>query len=78
MARRLQLDPIACQAFGYCAELLPEHIALDEWGYPVLDGEPLPESTLQLARAAAGACPRRALSLAAVDGAGRRSPSGAG
>ena len=36
------LDPVACDAYGYCAELLPEAISLDEWGYPVVDGRPLP------------------------------------
>ncbi|HTW99084.1 MAG TPA: ferredoxin [Acidimicrobiales bacterium] len=63
MATRLRVDPIACQAFGYCAELLPERIAVDEWGYPLLDGRGLPEELLELARSAARACPRRALTL---------------
>jgi ferredoxin len=31
---RLRVDPIACTAHGLCAELLPEHITLDEWGSP--------------------------------------------
>jgi ferredoxin len=26
-----------------CAELLPERITLDEWGYPLIDDEPLPD-----------------------------------
>src|SRR5689334_13515728 len=41
MAERLRLNPIACEAHGMCAELLPERIALDEWGYPLVDGTPL-------------------------------------
>ena len=40
---RLLIDPVACDAYGYCAELLPEAISLDEWGYPILDGTPLPD-----------------------------------
>ncbi len=32
----LRLDPIACDAHGLCAELLPEHIRLDDWGYPIV------------------------------------------
>ena len=24
-----------------CAELLPERITLDDWGYPIVDAEPL-------------------------------------
>ena len=30
------VDPIACDGFGHCAELAPELVGLDEWGYPVL------------------------------------------
>lgn len=44
-----------------CAELLPERITLDEWGYPLIDGEPLPRSLLSHARRAAAACPTFAL-----------------
>ena len=31
---RILVDPVACDAYGYCAELLPESIALDEWAIP--------------------------------------------
>jgi ferredoxin len=58
---RLRVNPIACQAHGMCAELLPERIALDEWGYPVIDGERLPGELLAHARRAAQACPTFAL-----------------
>ena len=37
---RILIDPVACDAYGYCAELLPESITLDEWGYPIVDGRP--------------------------------------
>ena len=33
MKSRLIVDPIACTGHGACAELLPEVISLDEWGY---------------------------------------------
>jgi ferredoxin len=46
-----------------CAELLPERIALDEWGYPVIDGKPLEPALLGNARRAAQACPTFALLL---------------
>jgi ferredoxin len=46
-----------------CAELLPERITLDEWGYPVIDPEPIPRSLLDHARRAAQACPTFALLL---------------
>ena len=61
---RLVLDPIACEAHGLCAELLPEAITLDDWGYPVIaDGE-LPKALEHLARRAASVCPTLALHLA--------------
>ena len=46
-----------------CAELLPERIKLDEWGYPLLDPEPLTQELLDNARRAAQACPTFALLL---------------
>jgi ferredoxin len=46
-----------------CAELLPEHISLDEWGYPVIDDRPVPPALLDHARRAALACPTFALLL---------------
>jgi ferredoxin len=61
MSHRLRVNPIACEAHGMCAELLPERISLDEWGYPILDGDPLPPGLLDHARRAALACPTFAL-----------------
>jgi ferredoxin len=62
-ALRLVVDPIACEAYGYCAELLGEIVSLDEWGYPILKGGPVPANLLAMAKKAARDCPRRALSL---------------
>lgn len=39
---RLDIDWTACQGHGLCAELLPERITLDEWGYPLLGEGPPP------------------------------------
>ena len=69
VALRLRVDPVACEAFGYCAELLPERVTLDEWGYPVVDGTPIDRSLVELAQRAAAECPRRALHLERVTGA---------
>ena len=65
MSRHLvmRVDPIACTGHGLCAELLPERIRLDDWGYPIIDGEPVPEELVALARKAADACPTLALKL---------------
>jgi ferredoxin len=67
MTGRLRVDPIACRAHGLCAELLPELVALDEWGYPILpDGTSaqVPAPLVAAAREAAAACPTLALRLA--------------
>ena len=40
----LRVNPILCDAHGLCAELFPERIELDEWGYPIIDGSPVPRS----------------------------------
>ena len=63
MTSHLRLDPIACEAHGLCAELLPERIALDEWGYPIIDDEPISGQLLAHARRAAATCPTLALAL---------------
>ena len=60
---RILIDPVACDAYGYCAELLPEAITLDEWGYPMLGDQPLPAALLEAAKRAVRDCPRRALTL---------------
>ena len=36
MSVTLRVNPIACTGHGMCAELLPEIIELDPWGYPIL------------------------------------------
>ena len=46
-----------------CAELLPELITLDEWGYPILHSDELPPELAKAARKAVQSCPALALSL---------------
>jgi ferredoxin len=72
MSRRLRVNPIACAAHGMCAELLPERITLDEWGYPLIDGRPLEPGLVQNAERAAQACPTFALLVEDDGGDGRR------
>jgi ferredoxin len=64
---RIVLDPIKCEAHGLCAELLPERITIDEWGYPLIDGAPVPRALEDLARRAANACPTLAIKLLASE-----------
>ena len=61
MSERVRVNPIACEAHGMCAELLPERISLDEWGYPIVDERPLPPELVSHARRAVQACPTFAL-----------------
>jgi ferredoxin len=60
---RLRVDPIACTAYGMCAELFPEGVVLDDWGYPLLLGPEVPAAGLAHARRAVKACPTLALRL---------------
>jgi ferredoxin len=65
MSRRgleLIVDPVACDGRGVCAEMLPEHVELDRWGYPLSEGEispPLYDNAVRAVRS----CPRQALHL---------------
>lgn len=75
---RLILDPTNCDGLGVCAQILPELVHLDEWGFPVLS-EPdrtaatgfefdrrsveVPAALEHLAHRAAYSCPRLALRL---------------
>jgi ferredoxin len=60
---RLRVNPIQCVAHGLCAELLPEVVRLDEWGYPILNDRELDPELIAAARRAANACPTMALLL---------------
>jgi ferredoxin len=59
----LRVNPILCDAHGLCAELVPERIELDEWGYPIVDATPVPRALEPHARRAVAACPLLALRL---------------
>jgi ferredoxin len=58
----LRLDPTACAGHGLCADLLPELIVLDEWGYPMIS-DAVPAHLARHARRAVRACPALALRL---------------
>ena len=63
MKKELRVDPTVCSGHGLCAELLPELITLDEWGYPIVAGEPVPRSLDRHVRRAVTDCPTLALRL---------------
>ena len=62
MSHELRVDWPACRARGLCFEVLPEIIALDDWGYPVVTGT-VTDALLADAREAVRVCPRLALRL---------------
>ncbi len=61
--QRLHVDPIACTGHGLCAELFPEAVTLDDWGYPLLPDADILAAHLTHARRAVKACPTLALRL---------------
>jgi ferredoxin len=57
------IDRIRCDGRGLCAELLPELMTLDDWGYPIVASGGVPEHLLGHAQKAVAACPVLALAL---------------
>jgi ferredoxin len=60
---QIRWDPIRCGAHGYCAEILPERITLDDWGFPIINSEPIDFELEEHARRAVDQCPLLALKL---------------
>jgi ferredoxin len=59
----LVVDRIKCDGRGLCAEILPELIRLDSWGYPIITPGPIPEHLMGLAERAVDDCPVLAIAL---------------
>ncbi len=62
---RLRVDFIACQGRGLCAEVLPELIELDDWGFPIVRAGAVAPELLDQAAEAVRLCPLLALRLEA-------------
>ncbi len=60
---RLKVNMIDCDGRGVCAEVLPELIELDDWGFPMIAPGTVPEYLQGQAREAIRLCPRLALRL---------------
>jgi ferredoxin len=60
---RLRVDPIACDGRGFCAEILPEMVTLDDWGFPIIRDADVPNALLAEAGEAVRLCPLLALRL---------------
>ena len=65
--RRLRVNPVACNGYGYCAEIVPEVVSLDDWGFPAVRPGPIDDDkVMRLAERAIATCPRLALLLEEV------------
>jgi len=73
---RLHLDFAACSGHGLCADLLPELVEIDEWGFPILRADAVDPALLPLARRAVRSCPTLALRLLKSSGPTSRKTSG--
>jgi ferredoxin len=63
--RVLRVNPIACAGRGLCAEIAPELITLDDWGFPMIEPDAVPPYLMAEAQAAVRICPLLALRLSA-------------
>jgi ferredoxin len=66
---QLKVDWPECKGRGLCAELLPEIVHLDEFGYPVVRGA-VTDQLRPHAMQALSACPHAALRLVSPPQAG--------
>ena len=48
--KRLRVNPITCDGRSLCAELFPERVRSDDWGYPIIDERPIPPQLMPAAR----------------------------
>ena len=64
---RLAVDWTACDGRGLCAELLPELITRDEWGFPLISDDAVPAHLMEHAVRAVDVCPTLALKLRRAD-----------
>jgi ferredoxin len=63
----IAIDRIRCDGRGLCAELLPELIRVDDWGYPIIAVGPVPAHLIPHAQKAVASCPVLALALRQAD-----------
>jgi len=59
----IAIDRIACDGRGLCAELLPELVELDDWGYPIVAPGSVPPHLVEHAKRAVTFCPVLAFKL---------------
>jgi ferredoxin len=60
----LRVDWLRCSGHGLCADMAPEVIEKDDWGFPVVAGDGVvPHALLKIVNRAVDACPAAALVL---------------
>lgn len=59
----IEIDWTRCDGHGMCADLVPDRIALDEWGFPVIHTATVRRGELKDTRRAVAMCPALALRL---------------
>ena len=60
----MRVDWLRCSGHGLCADLAPELIEPDDWGFPVVKGDGVvPPALTRYANRAVDACPAAALLL---------------
>jgi ferredoxin len=61
---KAHVDPVKCEGFGTCRDVLPEVFLLDEWGYAYVEGDgQVPEGKETQAREAVALCPVHAITV---------------
>ena len=76
-ALTIAIDRIACDGRGVCAELLPEIVELDDWGYPIVAPGSVPPYLVEHAKRAVTFCPVLAFKLRPTQAADSRSSAAA-
>jgi ferredoxin len=59
----LWIDRTKCDGSRLCAELFPEMIRLDDWGYPIITPGAIPPALVPHAQRTVNSCPVLALAL---------------
>jgi ferredoxin len=60
---KLAVDWTRCDGHGLCAAVLPDRIARDDWGYPVIASDAVTDHEVRAVRRAVSLCPALALRL---------------
>jgi ferredoxin len=63
--KNLDIDWTRCDGHGLCAELLPDRITRDDWGYPVIVSTAVADEDTTSVRRTVAICPALALRLTA-------------